>query len=68
MKFSNSKEIDTKVKRLIRRGWTFKKGKNHGHVRAPWGIGILIIPSTPSDWRSFQNFERDLRRIMSYKA
>lgn len=68
MKYSNSKKIDSKVKMLIRGGWTFKKGKKHGHVRSPWGTGILVIPSTPSDWRSFQNFERDLRRIIACNA
>lgn len=68
MKFSNSKEINSKVKKLIRSGWSFKRGKKHGHVRPPWGIGVLIIPSTPSDWRSFQNFMRDLRRINAYKV
>jgi len=63
MRYSKSKQIDGLVKQHIREGWIFVKGKKHGRLKSPFGKGCVTIPSTPSDWRTPLNFERDLRYI-----
>lgn len=61
MKYSACKEIDATVKRLVSEGWAFKWGRKHGRLAPPAGGRTVTVPKTPSDWRTFLNFLRDLR-------
>lgn len=61
MKYSCSKDIDLIVRRHIDSGWLYQRGKKHGSLVPPTGWPRVVIPGTPSDWRSLRNFERDLK-------
>ncbi len=61
MKYCAGKDINTLVKALIRKGWSFHRGNKHGRLRAPSGQPTLTVPSTPGDRRAFLNFRRDVR-------
>lgn len=62
MRYSNDKEIQTLVSRLVRAGWRYENGR-HGKLRPPCGKGFITIPKTPSDWRAFRNLIRDINRM-----
>lgn len=64
MKYSSSKELDLLIRRLIREGWAFRRGKKHGRLQPPSKNFVLFVPSTPSDFRAVLNFRSDLRRAM----
>jgi len=65
MKYSNNKDINCFVRRLIKHGCTFVKSKKHGVLFAPQGQRT-IVPSTPSDIRAYMNFKKDVLRRMTY--
>lgn len=62
MQYCSDKDMNQLVKRMVRTGWTFERGK-HGKLRYPTGIGFITFPRTPSDHRSLLNFRRDVRRL-----
>lgn len=62
-KYSNSKEIDYLVKKLIKQGWNYKRGKKHGRIITPSGRK-LTIPPTPSDCRAYYNFRGVVRGLI----
>ena len=61
-KFSSCKEIGALVSMKVSQGWSFHIGKRHGKLVSPFGIK-LVVPCSPSDYRAFQNFKRDMRAI-----
>lgn len=61
-RYSNDKDIDNKVRTLIKSGWSVRPGRKHAVLISPLGYR-LAIPSTPSDYRSGRNFIRDVRHI-----
>jgi len=61
-KYSKDKNISNKVKILQRNGWEYRRGKKHGMIVSPRGKK-LSIPGTPSDWRSWKNFNCEVNRI-----
>ena len=65
MKYSNCKEIDLLVRSLVRQGWSFSWGGKHGKVGPPEQGCKVIVPKTPSDHRSHQNFRRDVRHLIN---
>lgn len=65
MKYCTDKNIDKLIRRLIRQGWLFYRGGKHGRLRHPNGRPTITVPSSPGDYRSFQNFRRDLRKACS---
>ena len=58
MRYCRDKRINKLVADLVREGWQFSRGK-HGKLRNPSGIGFVTIPSTPSDYRTFQNLRHN---------
>jgi hypothetical protein len=64
MKYCSNKDTDQLIRKLVREGWVFKVGKKHGRLQAQSG-SIVTVAKTPGDRRSFENFRRDLRRIMA---
>jgi hypothetical protein len=64
-RYSTSKEINALVRQLIRNGWQFRWGGQHGKLYAPNRVAYLSVPSTPSDRRAFLNFRQDVRRILA---
>jgi len=64
MHYCRDKRINKLVAHLVREGWQFSRG-THGKLRNPSGIGFVTIPCTPSDYRTFQNLCRDIRRQVS---
>lgn len=65
MKYSADKDINKIVSDLVRNeGWTFSHGKKHGKLKKTDG-GVLIVPTSPSCPRAYENFCRDLRKQCS---
>jgi hypothetical protein len=62
MHYSNDKNIASLVRSLVRAGWRYQMGGRHGKLISPAGRR-LPVPGTPSDFRAFDNFERDIRRL-----
>ena len=62
MRYSNNKEVAAVVRTLVKKGWRYMNGKNHGKIIAPNGRK-LAVPGTPSDWRANMNFQGDVRRL-----
>ncbi len=62
-RFSNNKEIQKLVARLIRNGWQCVRGAKHTKLLAPNGKRITV-PSTPSDRKAFINFSKDIQRLV----
>lgn len=65
MKYCSNKEIDQLIRQLIRQGWCFYRGSKHGRLTHPSGLPTLTVARSPSDFRSLDNFRRDLRRAIS---
>jgi hypothetical protein len=63
MRYSRSKEIDRIVRSHLQRAWTYRRGRKHGLLSPPNCGLFVVVPGTPSDHRSLQNFERDLKRL-----
>lgn len=62
MKYSNSKEINSLISDLVKVGWEYSRGKRHGKLKAPSNKHTLTVPISPSDYRAFLNFRRDVRQ------
>lgn len=62
-RYSTSKEINTLVRKLVREGWQFRRGGQHGKLCSPSRAACLSVPSTPSDRRAFLNFRQDVRQV-----
>ncbi|URD67279.1 hypothetical protein LNQ82_08825 [Conchiformibius steedae DSM 2580] len=62
MLFSKNDKINGLVAEKVRGGWQVRKGKKHKILIAPSGQRVAI-PATPSDYRAFLNFSRDVRRL-----
>lgn len=64
MRYSSNKQFNRLVNDLVGRGWGFRHGTKHDQLKAPNGR-LVVIPRTPSDWRSIKNAERDVRRVLA---
>lgn len=64
MKYSSQKDIDKLVRRLVREGWRYWRGAKHGRLQPPCGVWTLTVPGSPSDIHAFQNFRRDVYRLL----
>ena len=64
MHYSNDKNIASFVRSLVRRGWRYQMGGRHGKLISPAGRRISV-PCRPSDYQAFENFKRDIRRLMA---
>ncbi|UOP04891.1 hypothetical protein [Conchiformibius kuhniae] len=62
MQFSKDDKINNLVTEKVRAGWQVRKGKKHKILIAP-NRQRIAIPATPSDYRAFLNFSRDVRRL-----
>jgi len=63
MRYSCSKDIDQIVRRFIQLDWTYRRGKKHGLLSPPRSGLFVVVPGTPSDYRTLRNFERDVKRV-----
>lgn len=61
MKYCKTPEINTLVAQLVHDGWHFRRGGKHGKLRTPQGTRTLTVPLSPSDYRAWLNFRRDVR-------
>jgi len=67
-RFSNNKDINKFIKSLIRgEKWSCLRGKKHPYLYSPKGKRITV-PSTPSDYRAYQNFKKDIMRVILHEA
>jgi len=62
MRYSNDKDINRLVRRLLQSGWQYRQGR-HGKLMPPHGGSFITISKTPSDWRTLQNIYCELRRL-----
>jgi len=67
MKYCNDRAISAFVRQLIQSGWQYRMGGRHGKLISPSGRRIPV-PCTPSDYRAFQNFKRDIRRLSNQRS
>jgi hypothetical protein len=65
MKYCACKEIDQLVNSLVRDGWVYRRGGKHGRLVTPNAHETLSVPRTPSDYRAFLNFRRDVRQALA---
>lgn len=62
IRFSKEPRINKLVIQKIKLGWSWRKGKKHHILIAPNNRKIPI-PSTPSDYRAYFNFIKDIRLL-----
>ena len=62
MKYCSNKEIDALIRQLVRQGWRFHRGGKHGRLTHPGRRPTVTVAKSPSDFRSLENFRRDLRK------
>ncbi len=65
MRYCSNKDIDQLIRQLVRQGWRFHRGSKHGRLIHPSGLPTLTVAKSPSDFRSLDNFRRDLRKVIS---
>lgn len=63
MRYTNNKDINNRIKLLIRKNWKFQHGSKHARLIPPDGMHFITVSKSPSDYRSFQNFLSDVRRL-----
>lgn len=56
------------VDEATRRGWEVVRRRGHVVLRWPPTNGRLVVPSTPSDWRSVANCRSLMRRMEAAPA
>lgn len=61
-RYSRDKNINQTVRDLLKSGWGIRAGSKHASLISPAGYR-LTVPSTPSDYRAWYNFNRDIRQI-----
>jgi len=66
MRHSKNKDINKLVQTLIRSGAKVDRGKKHWKLRLE-SDRFVVIPSTPSDKRAFQNFKQDVKRASNFR-
>lgn len=67
-RFSKNKDINKFIKNLINdEHWYCLRGKKHPYLCSPKGKRITI-PSTPSDYRAYQNFKKDIMKVILNEA
>jgi len=67
-RFSKNKDINKFIKKLISGGkWSCLRGKKHPYLYSPKGKRITV-PSTPSDHRAYQNFKRDIMKVIVHET
>lgn len=62
MTYSRDRDIDEKVKALVRAGWHVWRGARHYRLQHPANGFVLTVPGTPSDRRAVQNWFSQFRR------
>ena len=60
-KYSNDKDIQKLICRLVKQDWQFRRRKKHGSIFSPTGKRFTV-PGTPSDKRAFKNLNKDIQR------
>lgn len=63
MKYSKDRNVSDVVRDLVRNGWRYHMGGRHGKLVSPSGRR-MPVPCTPSDYRAFLNFKRDIRKLL----
>lgn len=61
MKISKCREIEERVRQLVREGWEIWRGGKHTCIKHPNGYQTTV-PGTPGDRRAVLNFEAEIRR------
>jgi len=60
------KDIAKLLRQLRKDGWAVKLGSKHWDVRPPGAPHIkVVIPVSPSDYRTLLNVRADLRRALA---
>lgn len=60
--YSNDMQIEQVCRSLVKDGWRAVSHHKHVKMRSPDGSTVVVVPSTPSDWRSVLNWLSQLRR------
>jgi predicted RNA binding protein YcfA (HicA-like mRNA interferase family) len=63
MRYSRDKTINETVKRLLKDGWFVRSQNKHVTLKHESGKGTIVVPGSPSDGRSMQNWLHQVRRM-----
>ena len=67
-RFSKNKDINSFIRQLIKsEQWYCLQDKKHCSLFSPTGKRITV-PSTPSDYRAYINFKKDIERVTLREA
>jgi hypothetical protein len=61
-RYSCDKDLDALVRKMIRKGWTYRRRSRHGCLSSPHG-GRVMVSCTPSDRRTLVNLRAQIRRV-----
>lgn len=67
MRYSRNKEIDDKVKELLKCGWEIKSSNRHLKLKNVVGKSVITVPCSPGDFRSVKNWLQQVR-VKSFGA
>lgn len=54
-------EIADLLRVARRQGWGYRRGRHH-ILTSPDGLNTVVVPLTPSDWRSLRNAKNILKK------
>lgn len=63
-KYSNNKDINLLVTKLIRKGFDIRRGGKHSFVIFS-NVNKVMVPSTPSDKRAYYNFKNQVQKCLN---
>jgi hypothetical protein len=62
-RYTNHKDLNSLIRKLVRDGWVFERGKKHGRLYCKHGGAFITIPCTPSARRVLTIVSAEVARI-----
>lgn len=62
-KYSSDKELNKLIRKLVAKGWEYKRRRKHGLLKSPDKQFQTTVPGSPSDHRAYLNFKHDILRV-----
>ena len=67
-KYSSDKELNKLIRKLVASGWVYIRRRKHGLLRSPDKCFQTTVPGSPSDYRAFINFKKDVSRAQNINS
>ncbi len=65
--YSDDRQINDRVRDLLKAGWRARRGGRHWKITSPCGSVTLTIPGSVSDHRAYLNWYSQARRACKQK-